>query len=122
VETSPAPTASSTVETPEFRELKARLARQIQALKERGTRVVLLRLPAGDLASVNQLASLSLSAALASELQVPRVDLTAECARRGELLTYTDGLHLTPASANSVSRLLATLLAELPRSPSPSGG
>jgi hypothetical protein len=72
---------------------------------------VLLRLPSGrSVASTNDRAA-TLSEALAREFNLIRVDLGRECASRGELLTYTDGIHLSSGSARQASRLLAEVLA-----------
>lgn len=82
----------------------------IKQLLEHDCRVVLLRLPSGrGLASSNDRAA-ALSEALAREFNLQRVDLGQECASRGELLTYTDGIHLSAVSARQASRLLAQVL------------
>jgi hypothetical protein len=83
----------------------------IKQLLDHGCRVVLLRLPSGrSVASTNDRAA-TLSEALAREFNLIRVDLGRECASRGELLTYTDGIHLSSGSARQASRLLAEVLA-----------
>lgn len=84
------------------------LREKVKALQERGCRVVFVRLPTGQREADNP--AFALSAALARELKVPELDLRAECAGRGETLSYTDGLHLTPGSAREVSRLIAELI------------
>jgi hypothetical protein len=80
----------------------------IKQLLEHGCRVVLLRLPSYQ--PTHDRAS-ALSEALAREFNLVRVDLAQECASRGELLTYTDGIHLSAGSARQASRLLAEVLA-----------
>jgi hypothetical protein len=83
----------------------------IKQLLEHRCRVVLLRLPSGrDRAITNDRAA-ALSETLAREFNLLRVDLGQECASRGELLTYTDGIHLSARSARQASRLLAQVLA-----------
>jgi hypothetical protein len=89
---------------------KETLRRQIQGLNAAGTKVVMMRLPAGSEGSAPESPAFALGEELAREFQLRQVDLVAECGHRGQPVTYTDGMHLTPASAQGVSRLLADLL------------
>jgi hypothetical protein len=88
-----------------------RLRAQIQALRARGCRIVLVRLPAGHRSASSNNATHDFSDDLAQEFNLRQFDLGAEFSSRGRPISYTDGMHLTPASARAASRLLAELLA-----------
>jgi hypothetical protein len=83
---------------------------QIQKLVSLGSRVVLVRLPWGNRNEASNPA-FEFGGDLARELKLAQIDLEQECARRGHVLRYTDGLHLAPASAREASRTLAELAA-----------
>lgn len=90
-----------------------RLAEQLTELRRRGSEVVLLRLPVGrenpaDPEAPNE------ADALAARLGLRLIDLNREASRRGTVLSYTDGLHLAPASARVVSQLLAETASATP--------
>ncbi len=89
-----------------------KLGEQIRALRARGSRVVLMRVPTGPQFVPKDNPSLPLGAALAREYDLCEVDLEAECAKRGQALSFSDGVHLTPASARQVSALLGELVSE----------
>jgi len=84
---------------------------RIKQLLEHGCRVVLLRLPSTQALTSPSDPAAALGGALAREFNLLRVDLGRECANRGASLTYTDGVHLSAASARQASRLLADMLA-----------
>ncbi len=75
-----------------------RIGRKVKALQDRGTRVVLLRLPVGreNPASPEEV---GIAEDASKRLGLPLVDLFRRSVREGAPLQYTDGLHLSPASA-----------------------
>lgn len=89
------------------------LARDVAALKQRGIRAVLIRFPVGRENPVDAEAR-SGSDELSDHLGIPLVDLQREAFRRGLEVRYTDNLHLTPQSAEAVSRILADWAAKNP--------
>jgi len=92
---------------------KEQAVEHIKNLQRLGCQVVLVRLPWGNRFSSNHPAFL-LGDELARELNLMQIDLARECAKRNCVLTYTDGIHLAPASAREASRILAELAPELP--------
>lgn len=95
-----------------LRAVKDRLRAQIQALRAQGCRIVLVRLPAGYHSGSLNGDAFRLGDDLAKEFSLRQVDLEAELSGRGDRPRYTDGMHLTPASARATSLLLAELLAK----------
>lgn len=87
---------------------------QVGELRNRGCEVVLLRLPVGRENPADPAAS-GEADRLALALGVRLIDVNREAAKRGLGLAYSDGLHLTPASARAV----AVLFAELAARPAP---
>ncbi|MBN8246467.1 MAG: SGNH/GDSL hydrolase family protein [Verrucomicrobia bacterium] len=78
----------------------------------RCNRVVLVRIPAGRSNPESPEAS-NEADVTARDFGLPLVDLLRLSRKEGLSMTYTDGLHLTPASARAISGLLArTLQAE----------
>ena len=86
-----------------------RIGPLIRRIQERGSRVVLVRLPAGknDPASPE---SPNEADQIAGELGVPLVDLLRRARRERLTVSYSDGLHLSPPSAHAVAGLLVTAL------------
>ncbi len=83
---------------------------QVGELRRRGCEVVLLRLPVGRENPADPAAP-GEADRLARALGVRLVDVNREAAKRGLGLAYSDGLHLTPASARAVGMLFAELAA-----------
>lgn len=84
-----------------------RINRRIRDLQARGTRVILLRLPVGR-ENPAQAEADSFADEAARRLSLPLIDLFRLSTARGDTVTYTDGLHLTPSSATALAHLLAT--------------
>lgn len=101
------PTGGDPVFAPDAPWLPPLVAR-VNALRARGVEVVLLRLPVGRMNPPTPQTP-HLGDALSAHLGLPLLDLNREAARRGIPLTYTDGLHLSPASARRMAALLAEL-------------
>jgi len=95
---------------PEVEATKANLRARIAALKARGTRIVLVQIPTGARFNSANNPSVAFADELAHEFHLLQVDLDAECASRGKVLSFTDGIHLAPAAARETSQLLAQLL------------
>ncbi len=95
---------------PKEQDGKEKLRAQFRALQQRGCRVILVRLPTGWKYNPTNHPSLAFADELAHEFNLPQLDLLGECSSRGQVLSYTDGLHLTPAAAQEVSRVLAQLV------------
>jgi len=83
-----------------FKEL---LRGRIEALRTRGTEVVLFRMPSGHpwVETPSDFAAQE-----AAELGIPIIDLYGELLRRKVELSYTDGLHLGARSAREAVRIL----------------
>lgn len=80
----------------------------IRQLRNRGADVRIFRLPAGreNLRGPNDP---DIIGDLARKWGLPYLQIEQECRRRGIELHYTDGLHLSPDSARTVSAVLAEL-------------
>lgn len=80
----------------------------LDQLRQRGVKICLYRLPVGreDLPDPQ---SPDFIADLAVQWGLPYLRVDGECQRRGISLEYTDGLHLTPASAKAVAEVLAEM-------------
>jgi hypothetical protein len=108
----PSPSASTTATNAATNTAKAtwlpRLAEQVAELRRRGCEVILLRLPVGRENPARPEAP-NLADELADKLGLKLIDLNREAARRGLEMSYSDGLHLSPASARTVCRLLVEL-------------
>jgi hypothetical protein len=89
---------------------KERVRCQVRSLRERGARIVLLRMPMNGGAEAGKNPSFAFADELAREFQLSQVDLEAELAARGLAICYTDGLHLAAGSARDASRVLAEVL------------
>jgi hypothetical protein len=93
-----------------------RLGARIKALRARGCRVALVRLPAGrenpEPADVPTIAD-----RMAAEWGVPVLDVHREAVRRNLPMTYTDGLHLDAPTAKAAAALLSEMAAPLARTP-----
>jgi len=89
--------------------LKKRISAALQALREKGSYVVIVRLPTGQRRALDA-DGLVLASAIVRELDLPEIDLESECLSRGYRLEFTDGIHMTPASARQTSQLLAELV------------
>ncbi len=107
----------STASTPSFagtntidHTWESRLPGQVAELRRRGCEVVLLRLPVGRENSAQPEATNEMDA-LAARLGIRLIDLHREASRKGLELSYTDGLHLAPASAKAVCGLLVEAVA-----------
>jgi hypothetical protein len=82
-----------------------RVRQKIASIEAKGSKVILLRLPVGRENST--LGSPDPLVEAASRLGLPMVDLQARSLRDGVTISYTDGLHLAPSSAEQVSKWLA---------------
>jgi hypothetical protein len=94
---------------PEFEPMKQRIRATLRDLRGKGSHVVIVQMPTGSRNAVD-VATYQFATELAQELGIPEIDLEAECLRRGYNLVFTDGTHMTPASASQSSRLLAELV------------
>jgi hypothetical protein len=92
-------------------EAKEKLRRQIQTLRDRGCRVILVRMPASHRFTPANNPSFAFGDELAREFNLPLYDLDDECARRGFPVKYTDGVHLSAQSAREAAQVLAELVA-----------
>lgn len=90
---------------------RIRMVPLLQQLQERGSRVVLVRLPAGKNNPVDPEA-LNPADLIAGELGLPLVDLLRWTRKEGLAVSYSDGLHLSPQSAAAVSKLMVKALEE----------
>jgi hypothetical protein len=86
-----------------------RLREEIRGLLEKKSEVVIVRIPSTIQGPTDT--NFVFGDVLAREFNLRRLDLPAECARRGLALSFSDGIHLTPDSARQVSRVLAELAA-----------
>ena len=84
---------------------ESRLPGQVTELRRRGCEVILLRLPVGRENPAQAEAPNEMDA-LAARLGLRLIDLNREAGRKGLEFSYTDGLHLAPASAKTVCGLL----------------
>jgi hypothetical protein len=86
----------------------------IDQLRQHGTEICLYRLPVGR-ENLPSDGAPDFISDLAWKWGIPYLDVDRECKRRGLVPTYTDGLHMTPASARETAIVLAELTAKLPR-------
>jgi hypothetical protein len=93
----------------ELEAVKREVRGALYAVRGKGSKLVIVRLPTGRRTALHS-AGLLFGSELARELEIPEIDLESECIRRGLRTTYTDGIHMTPASARQTSRVLAELL------------
>jgi hypothetical protein len=98
---------------PTMARTKEQVVDRIKNLRRLGCQVVLVRLPWGNRYS-NRHPAFLLGDELTRELNLVQIDLALECAKRECVLVYTDGMHLSPASAREASRILAELAPEIP--------
>lgn len=108
---SPAGPTNAAASDPRYAPTRDALRMLLQALRAHSCRVVLVRLPAGYHNTAASDPAFALGEEMAKEFALAEYDLTAECESRGRTPQYTDGHHLTPASAREVSRVLSELLA-----------
>lgn len=87
----------------------SRIRSKVAALRVRGTQVILLRLPVG-VENPADPQTRSFADDVASQLDLPLVDLYRWSQRADLAVTYTDGLHMTPASAKFMARGLIEAL------------
>lgn len=106
-----APTQPAPSDDPATRAAKEKLQADVKALLERGSRVALVRLPMRGRSSSQNNPSYAWGDELAREFRLPLIDIEAECLKRGRVISYTDGLHLTPTSARETSVMVSELLA-----------
>jgi len=100
----------SPAQTPvEMEPLKKWMSETLRALREKGSYVVIVRLPTGYRRGLDA-EGLLLASAVIRDLELPVIDLESECLSRGHRLEFTDGIHMTPASARQSSQLLAELV------------
>lgn len=90
-----------------------RLRHLVDQLRRRGSEVRLCRLPVGRENPTSD-STPDFIADLAEAWGTPYLDVDRECKRQGLVLTYTDGLHLTPDSARKAAIVLAELNAKVP--------
>ncbi len=90
--------------------IQNKLRAQVHALQERGCRIAILRLPASHRFTATNDTGYAFGDDLAREFKLPVFDLDDECARRGHTVKYSDGMHLSPASAREAAKVLAELL------------
>jgi hypothetical protein len=113
------PTAAATREPPQSQTqisaaldpkvAAANLRGHLRSLAGRGSRLILVSLPAGAWEGTGEDSATRLGRELSTELRLPYLDLDAECSSRGRNLVYTDGHHLGASSAKAVSELLAEM-------------
>ncbi len=107
----PPPSASVLATTAVASAWQPKFAEEVAELRRRGCEVILLRLPVGrENPAKPELPNEADE--LAAKLGLRLIDLNREAARRGLEMTYSDGLHLSPASARAVCQLLAELVAK----------
>lgn len=82
-----------------------RVKTKIKSIEAKGSKVILLRLPVGRENPAPGAPDPLVEAI--SPLGLPLVDLQARAQRDGVTITYTDGLHLAPSSAEQMSKWLA---------------
>ena len=82
-----------------------RVKKKIETIEARGSKVVLVRLPVGR--ENPKPGSPDPLVEAVSRLGLPLVDLQARAERDGVTISYTDGLHLAPSSAEQVSKWLS---------------
>ena len=104
----PPPSASATATNTASATWQPRFAEQVAELRRRGCEVILLRLPVGRENPARPEVP-NPADELAGKLGLKLIDLNREAARRGLEMSYSDGLHLSPASARTVCRLLVEL-------------
>lgn len=88
---------------------RPRIEALIRRLQQRGSRIVLIRLPAGRANPADPEAPNDTDL-IAGQLGLPLIDLLRLSRQEKVPVTYTDGLHLTPKSARAMSELLARTL------------
>jgi hypothetical protein len=110
--TSASPSAVGTInpQPDEADSLKTTVRQQVTILRSHGAQVVFVRFPSGERFSASKSSSCMFANELARELGLREIDLQLELARIGQPVSYSDGIHLTPKSAQTASRLLAALL------------
>ncbi|MFM8360251.1 MAG: hypothetical protein ACKOET_17015, partial [Verrucomicrobiota bacterium] len=128
-ETTPAPPASRAVPTPPAGPRADRAAAadrhwpaQLRRLRAEGVQVAFVDVPIGESPAPGLATSADTAdtaEGLARLLGLPRLDLRAELHRRQVTLRYTDGLHLTAASARQAAEVLGEMVTPLLRPPSP---
>lgn len=92
---------------------------QLRRLQAEGVRVAFVDVPLGESPAPGREAPADTADGLARLLGLPRLDLRAELHRRQVTLRYTDGLHLTAASARQAAEVLSEMVTPLLRAPSP---
>jgi len=92
--------------------VKGKIREQLRALHGAGSHVVLCRFPAGLQAVYKDHPQALFADELVKDLGVQQIDLASEMTKAGLFPNYTDGIHLTPASARQASKLLVTLVPE----------
>lgn len=96
--------------TPEELEAhKRRVYGLCRKLQERGIHLVLVRFPTQFVPIQTQFHPLDFTGDLAKDLSIPRMDLGREFQRVGHTPTFTDGTHLSSASARIAARQISTL-------------
>lgn len=86
---------------------KERVYRLCRTLKARGIRLILVRFPTQYVPIQTQFHPLDFTGDLAKDLALPRIDLGIEFQRIGHAPSFTDGTHLSPASARIAARQLS---------------
>jgi hypothetical protein len=106
-EAAPPPSPRSVKADAEGKEAQySEVVKLLRELRDKGTRIVLIRLPAGWM-NLHERETLDRAERISRELGSPLVDLLKLSRESGLGIAYTDGLHLTPRSARAVARLLA---------------
>jgi hypothetical protein len=96
---------------PDFEPTKNQMRTALLDARAKGSRIMLVRIPTGGRTPLEE-AMVQAGTELGRELKITEIELEAECLARGYHLAYTDGTHMTPASAKQVSLLLAELVQE----------
>lgn len=103
------PPATPTTEAAFDPDWRPRIRAALDDVRKAGARVVLVRIPAGR-ANPEDPEAANEADDTARDFGLPLVDLLRLSRKEGLPIRYTDGLHLTPASARVVSQLLVRSL------------
>jgi hypothetical protein len=86
---------------------KQRVYSLCRSFQARGIQLFLVRFPTQYVPIQTQFHPLDFTGDLAKELAIPRIDLGLEFQRIGHMPSFTDGTHLSPASARIAARQIS---------------
>lgn len=92
----------------DYEQIKKQIHSLIKKLHIAGSKLVLVRMPAGKNSLRDDHPAVLFANELAAEFQLAQVNLAGELGSTDSHISYTDGVHLTPASALKASHLLAS--------------